>query len=616
MILAEAVLGYLTVGVGPPQASWGRMLQEAEHYLGARPLLVGAPALAMVLAVLGFTRVGEGLSQALDGRSPAQRATAPADPVLLAVLLVAIAAFSGSESISSPLARPPRSETNTLRIATSVSVTSLDPAVANDEATRSIDQLLYARLVTWNERGELVPDLTERFSIEDEGKRFRFVLKPDLVFHDLSPLVAADVKRSLERTLSPRTPCPAATAFSGLVGYDAFRRGEAPGIAGITTPGPLEVVMTLTDADASFISLLGLGFAAPVCEGGGDHAGPKGRPPCGAGPFRLARLDERQIVLDRFPRYHRAGAPKLDRIECDLGVAPITQRYRFERGDIDVIAELTGIDTERMAADERWQAYQGWLVKPTVQGLFLNTTMAPFDNRHVRRAVSLALEPSILSRIRPSLRPIDRILPEGIARPAEAPGRRHDLAAALEEMRLGGYAYDAASGSGGYPHAIDYWTTPGSLDQTVAEVYQQQLARIGIRIRLKLVSYASWLSAISTPRTVAMGWRPWQPDFPDPSAMIDATLTSGAISNQGTQNLAFFSNAEVDRLAEQAHREGDPQRRMAMYARIEEIVRDEAPWIPTYTSHILVVWQPYVRGFRPDPMMPWRLDQVSIGEVP
>jgi ABC-type dipeptide/oligopeptide/nickel transport system permease subunit len=60
MILAEAVLGYLTVGLDPPDASWGRMLQEAESFIVLRPMLVALPAAFILVAMLGFHRLGEG----------------------------------------------------------------------------------------------------------------------------------------------------------------------------------------------------------------------------------------------------------------------------------------------------------------------------------------------------------------------------------------------------------------------------------------------------------------------------------------------------------------------------------------------------------------------------
>ena len=67
MILAEAVLGYLTVGIQPPRATWGRMLHEGEPYLGTRLALVVIPGFAILLAALGFARLGDGIRDALAG---------------------------------------------------------------------------------------------------------------------------------------------------------------------------------------------------------------------------------------------------------------------------------------------------------------------------------------------------------------------------------------------------------------------------------------------------------------------------------------------------------------------------------------------------------------------
>jgi ABC-type dipeptide/oligopeptide/nickel transport system permease subunit len=68
MILAESVLGYLGVGIPPPQPTWGRMILEGQDYLLAGPWLVLAPAAAIVTAVVGFHLLGEGLRDALDPR--------------------------------------------------------------------------------------------------------------------------------------------------------------------------------------------------------------------------------------------------------------------------------------------------------------------------------------------------------------------------------------------------------------------------------------------------------------------------------------------------------------------------------------------------------------------
>ena len=67
-ILAEAALSYLGLGTQPPQASWGRMLSEAQTLLFQAPLLAVFPGAAIALSVLGLNLLGDGLRDLLDPR--------------------------------------------------------------------------------------------------------------------------------------------------------------------------------------------------------------------------------------------------------------------------------------------------------------------------------------------------------------------------------------------------------------------------------------------------------------------------------------------------------------------------------------------------------------------
>ena len=68
-ILAEATMSFLGLGVPPPAASWGSMLNDARSHLFDSPHLLLFPAAAVMLAVLSFNFIGDGLRDYLDPRS-------------------------------------------------------------------------------------------------------------------------------------------------------------------------------------------------------------------------------------------------------------------------------------------------------------------------------------------------------------------------------------------------------------------------------------------------------------------------------------------------------------------------------------------------------------------
>lgn len=605
MILAEAALGYLGVGVQPPTATWGRMLHEAEPYLGVKPSLVAAPGFAILLTVLGLHRVSEGLRAALDpaGAAPPRGRRLPVDLLLAGAALLLLSAFSPSP-MRPPLGGAPRSDEpvrgGTLRVASMFHLRTLDPAIAYDELSGAVAELVFARLVTWDRDGNVAPDLARAVSVERGGRTYVFTLREGARFHDGAEVRAADVKRSIERTLHPKTPSPGASQYDMIEGFAEFHRGAASHLAGVRVLGDHTLAIDLRAPDATFLPRMTLAFMAPVCPSSGavaDATSPS--PPCGAGPFRVARWDQDgDLRLVRHEGYFQKDRPYLDAIEWKTGVRATTQRYLFEDGELDYLRDLTSVDVAAYRADPAWARQRRWEHRPRINAIFLNTELAPFDQPAMRRAVAFAVDPSVLEKVRPDLVAVDRVLPPSIpGPPRDVPMRQHDPARALAEMAAAGYPFDPATGRGGYPGRIDYIAVPDTLEQAVGEIFQQQLAKVGLRIRLRLVSHATYLAEVSRRRTTPMGWVGWQADYPDPASFFEPTLSSSAISDEGSQNFAFFSNAELDRALADAHAEQDRARRFAHYARAEAIVRDLAPWVPTYTLRVLELWQPYVRGY-------------------
>lgn len=621
MVLAEAVLGYLSLGVPPPEPSWGRMLHEAEPFFATRPGLVAAPSIAILLTVLGFGRVGDALRDALEGRSrtaPRPGTRFPADLLLVAAALLVLL------GLPTPQVAPPignASETTqpsrggTLHVASIVNVRTLDPALAYDEAATIIGDLLFAKLVTWNDDGQIVGDLAQSFHISTDGLTYAFVLRPNVVFHDGTKLHAADIKRSLERMLHPRTPSPGASHYTVIRGVSEFREGHAPHVEGVHVTGDSSLEIILQRPEATFLSLLTLDFAAPVCPSSGTVVdGAKPPQPCGAGPFHLVSWEPDGLVrLERHDAYFVPGRPYLDAIEWLMNERATAQRYKFERGVLDYVRGLGSQDAGLYRSMPAWTRHWSLSTALVTNAIFMNTEMPPFDVPAVRRAVALAIDPKVLEVVRHDVRAADRVVPLGIlGTPSPAPMREHDLAAALEQMRVAGYAFDPTTGRGGYPYVIDYIAPGDTFEQQAAEVWMQQLARVGIRLRLQLTSYASYLASISKRRSSAMGWAGWKADFPDASNFFEPTLSSRAIDDEHSQNYAFFKNDELDRLLDDAAREMDAAKRSRMFQRAEEIIRDEAPWVPTHAPQLFEVWQPYVRGYRPHPLIPQRFRDVWI----
>ena len=66
VILSEAALSFLGIGIVPPTCAWGSMVNDGYKYLLFNPILSFAPGLAIMLVVFGFNMVGDGLRDSLD----------------------------------------------------------------------------------------------------------------------------------------------------------------------------------------------------------------------------------------------------------------------------------------------------------------------------------------------------------------------------------------------------------------------------------------------------------------------------------------------------------------------------------------------------------------------
>ena len=525
-------------------------------------------------------------------------------------LAVCLAVLGCSTGVAPPIGEDregPPERGGVLRTAFFTDVRVLDSATAFDTAASAIESLVYDGLVSYSDQGKIVPLLAERIDVSADGKRYVFPIRRGVTFHDGTELTAADVKRSIERALHVKTPCPVPSYYERIVGYGPYHDGKVEDLSGVKLEGDYQLAIELSEPDATFLHIMALPIVAPVCKSAGKvWERTFAANPCGAGPFKVTRYENGQIIkMVRHEGYGDKGKPYLDGIEWFLSMQSFTQRFKFEQGDLDYIRELSEADSLLYRTSPAWRGRGEWEPSLTTGGTFMNTEMPPFDNRHVRRAVSYAIDREQLASVRPGhVRPHAKMVPN-VLMPSEpgVPQQVFDYQRALEEMRLAGYPFDPKTGQGGYPHEIPYLAILDSFAQSAAEIYQQQLARIGIRLKIQVVGWPTFLAKTSRRKTAPMGFAGWHADFPDASTFFEPILASKSIQDEESQNAAFFSNKELDDVLDRARRSTNDGERKSLYRKAEDIVVQEAPWATAYTYSYYELWQPYVHGYRPHPVL-------------
>ena len=73
-MLTESALSFLSIGVQPPDASWGTIIQDGQGLLYTRPVVALAPGIAIAVTVLALNVLGDGFRDALDPRAKLRRA--------------------------------------------------------------------------------------------------------------------------------------------------------------------------------------------------------------------------------------------------------------------------------------------------------------------------------------------------------------------------------------------------------------------------------------------------------------------------------------------------------------------------------------------------------------
>jgi peptide/nickel transport system substrate-binding protein len=266
---------------------------------------------------------------------------------------------------------------------------------------------------------------------------------------------------------------------------------------------------------------------------------------------------------------------------------------RFRRGDVD----LTW--AEPFAADPAWRPYVRRAPKPTIWAVAMNLRFSPWNDVHVRRAVAFAIDRDALARASRGVHAaLGCFLPAGISGHDDANAQVFDLDRARRELALAGYA-------AGLPEEQELWTFPELSDK--ASLIQADLARVGIRVRLRVVEPATMQAEAPRSPGIPLQINGWTPDFADTSDYFDPVFHTG-----GSSNLSGYSDPVLDALLDQARAEGDPARRAAMYTEAERMVSADAPWAFAVQELDLADLQPWLKGYSTAQFMEFDLREVWL----
>lgn len=498
---------------------------------------------------------------------------------------------------------PAAAPAGVLRTATSTDVPTLDPAIGYDTESWRFEQMLFSTLVDYDDEARLVPEVAERWEIDPSGRVYTFHLDPRVRFSNGRQLVAGDVKYSLERVLRPSTRSQGAEFFSGIEGASDLIEGRADGVRGIEVEGGDVVRIRLTEPDPIFLHKLAMQFGAIVPREVAEAAGEDfSASPVGSGPFTLDRWQRGQrLVLRRNPHYFRPHEPKVDGVEHLVGVNEQLEWLKYQAGELD-IADIPASEFALVARDP---AFADRLVSKTAMRtnfLGINTQVAPFDDVRVRRAVASAIDrDKALRLINRRGQPAATLIPPGIdGHDAGAAVPGYDPARARELLREAGYA-------DGFDTVL--WARTDETVLRLAQSYQQDLAEVGIRARIKNLSWASFLEAIRTPGLVPLFLLGWEADFPDASNFLEVLLHSRSI---GSNNHSFFADAEVDALLDGAAATVDPAERQQLLDAAQRRAMDQVPLVPLYYPTVFEATQPRVRNYQLHSLRPPRYDRVEL----
>ncbi len=518
----------------------------------------------------------------------------------------------------------------TLRLAGAGDIDSLDPGVMYSSLSWFLARGVFRSLTTYQRGGgaALVGDLaTDTGTSNGDATEWTYRLRSGIRFGPAiegreaqgvtgREIVCDDVKYGIERLFLPGVGAGYPFYYEILEGAKAFEAGSSEEVTGIQCPDDKTVVFRLTQPAADWPYRMAMPAASPVPRslaaaqdrpGGGDYS----RHSVASGPYRVASWEPgKSLRLERNPFWDRvtdeARAASVPAVQWTQGLANDDAVERVIRGEFDLAMDVAPYASllERVVTDP---ALEGRLVNEPegcTQYIFLNTTVPPFDDLLVRRAVNFAIDKANLKRLSggPVTGPVAAsVVPPGVE--GHIPPSRYDpfeTAADAGSVRRGRKLLAKAGFPDGYAGAVRVVgpkDPPG--DKLLASILGD-LRRLGFS-NLEVVQpgfpdeYDTYYGRPDSDTAIGTS-AGWCKDYPRGGSFVDQVLTSDDIEQEDNRNYAELSDPRLDAAVAAAGAEMDPARAEKLWQRVNRIATETAAWVPWSWTESSIIYGPDLDG--------------------